>query len=216
MRGWSRIGVLLLALAFVPSAGRAQQSRNFRLGLYFDENAESCVTSMTNFSSVRVYVFGYLDPGTLVNGVILRLELQPHFRALTSSVKPPKDALGNASGDLTAARGLDLTLQQCIVADGTRPLELFSFLLEYLDTSCQECQQPNVVLQLAGGIGASDSTASIMPRVKLCPDDPVGGHGELVEAPSLRATLNCTADCPCALGVQPKTWAEIKRLYREP
>jgi hypothetical protein len=216
MRGSSRIGILLLALAFAPTMARAQQSRNFRVGLYFDANAQSCVTSLVNFSSVRVYAFAYVEPGTQLNGVILRLQLQPGFRALTTSVEPAVH-YSVVSGDLTGSHGLDLTWQECVEADGSAPVKLFSFLLEYLDFSCQECQAPNVVLELAGGIGGSDSTAAITPRVKLCdPEDPVGGHGELVEARSLRATLNCTTDCPCALGVQPKTWAEIKQLYREP
>lgn len=217
MRGWSRIGILLLALAFAPAMARAQQAHNFRVGLYFDQSATTCVTSLANFSSVRVYVFAFVEPQTQLNGVILRLQLQPGFRALTTSVQPPKGApFSVVAGDLTGSHGLDMTWQKCVAAPESGPVELFSFLLEYLDPSCQECQQPNVVLQLAGGIGGSDSTASIQPRVKICPDDPVGGHGELVEAPSFRATLNCTANCPCTLAVEPKSWAEIKRLYREP
>ena len=221
MRGSSRIGILLLALALAPAMARAQQSRNFRVGLYFDADAQSCVTSIANFSSLRVYAFAFVEAGTPLNGVIVRLQLQPGFRAQTASVKPPKMArFSVVSGDLTGSHGMDMTWQECVVAEGPEgsvPVELFNFDLEYIDlTHPSGYQSPNVVLEVAGGVGASDSTASILPRVKLCPDDPVGGHGELVEARSLRATLNCTTDCPCALGVQPKTWAEIKQLYREP
>ena len=218
MRGSSRIGMLLLALAFAPAVARGQQTRNFRVGLYFDADAQSCVTSLANFDSVRVWAFAFVDPGTQLNGVILRLQLQPGFQALTRTVRPPKAArFSDLSGDLTGAKGLDMTWQQCVVADGLTPIQLFSFRLDYFDISRpSEYQQPNVVLEFAGGTGATDSTASIMPRVKLCPDDPVGGHGELIEGGSLRATLNCTADCPCALGVQGRTWTEVKQLYREP
>jgi hypothetical protein len=218
MRGSSRIGMLLLALAFAPAVARGQQTRNFRVGLYFDADAQSCVTSLANFDSVRVWAFAYVDPGTQVNGAILRLELPPAFQALTRTVRPPKAAqFSNLSGDLTGAKGLDMTWQKCVASDGLTPIQLFSFRLDYFDIFCpSECQVPDVVLQFAGGTGAADSLASIMPRVKLCPDDPVGGHGELIESPSLRATLNCTTDCPCTLGVQAKTWAEVKQLYREP
>jgi hypothetical protein len=218
MRGSSRIGMLLLALAFAPAVARGQQTRNFRVGLYFDADAQSCVTSIANFDSVRVWAFAFVGPETQVNGAILRLELPPNFRAETRYLRPPKAVhFPLLSGDLTSNRGLDMTWQQCVASNAVTPVELFSFRLEYLNPLCQDCPVPNdVVLQFAGGTGATDSTASIMARVKLCPDDPVGGHGELIEAPSLRATLNCTTDCPCTLGVQAKTWAEIKQLYREP
>jgi hypothetical protein len=74
--------------------------------------------------------------------------------------------------------------------------------------------RPNLLVDVRGA--ALDSlSAALEPQLRLCdPMMPDGeGRGFLV-APSVDATLNCTAACGCTTALAAATWGIVKALFR--
>ena len=66
-----------------------------------------------------------------------------------------------------------------------------------------------------GGVAVADSVSYMEPQVKICPES-LEEDPDFVNAPSYRATLNCSSNCPCETSVMAKTWGWVKTLFREP
>src|SRR5512145_1653975 len=80
---------MLAGILAGPSPAAAQT--DFRLGVFFDVGAQSCVTEIRNNAPAqRAYVYALVPPGTLVNGALLRLIL-PHG-LIVDTVRPPHSA----------------------------------------------------------------------------------------------------------------------------
>jgi len=204
-----------IALAMVagilagPSPAAAQT--DFRLGVFFDSGAQSCVGEIRNYADPqRAYVYALVPAGTLVNGALLRLVL-PHG-LFADNLRPPHSAL--LEGTLTGPTGLEITLQECQPASG--PVLLLQFDYHQSDGNVDPGGRvPDMLLQIKGG-ATGDSLTFEKPQVKIGGNDCVGGTSQLVESIALQSTLNCTADCPCTTAVQRTTWAEVKRRFLHP
>ena len=204
----STAAVFSCAFGVLVSSARSQE-----VGLYFDENATICVAPIENFGpALKVRIYAFVAPGDTLNGAVLGLDLPSGFRVTNQEV-PPKDQ-NTIEGDITSATGVDITLSPCVV--GGAPVHLLSFDLQHLDSENPDARVEDLVLKLRGGTNVADSLNFVEPQLKFCPDDPIGGVPELVEATALMATLNCTGECPCTVTVRRRTWADFKRLYLEP
>jgi hypothetical protein len=73
---------------------------------------------------------------------------------------------------------------------------------------------PDLLLEVKGGVILADSLSFDKPQVKLCPEDPINGEPEYVEAAPIRSMLNCDSDCPCVTPLRSRTWADVKHLFR--
>jgi hypothetical protein len=206
--------IALTMASAVLHSGAPVQSEEYRVGLFFDEGARSCVGEIRNYDNqgVEAHIFAFVPDGTAVNGALVGIELPPGL--ILRSLKEIKDA--NYSGDMTSPDGLDITLVNCPVASG--PVMLGTLDLIQVDDRYPESPRiPDIALWLRGGVTEADSLKFERPQVKVCdPDDPIGGTPELVEALSFRATLNCSSDCPCVTGIEAKTWGWVKRRFKGP
>lgn len=198
--------LVCVLLAPTPSAA-------LEIGIFFDENASSCVAEIQNFGpAVKAHVFAFVPPDTLLNGAVLRLELDSGF--VVHNQEAAKGQGNGLEGDIASPTGVDVTLAEC--PPGGAPVLIMRF-----DLLLQDIDNPggveNVIFKLRGGTVVADSLDLTEPNLKVCdPDDPLGGEPELAPAVALQATLNCTSECPCTVAVQRRTWAELKRLYLEP
>lgn len=206
---WARRVAAAVTIVVAAVSGVAAQTQ--RVGVFFDENAQSCVGEISNHSEVTAHVFAFVTPGTVLNGAILGLELPAGF-VLRETILPKQS---NSEGLLTASTGLDVTLWSCPVATG--PVLLVSFTLRQADFSLPGgARTPNVALRLRGGAVLADSLVKEKPHVKLCPEDPINGVPTFVEVESQGAMLNCDGDCPCTTAVQAATWTRLKSVFRKP
>jgi hypothetical protein len=190
-----------LTCSAVPSM--AQQ-----VGVFLDPQGQSCVGEILPFGRADVYVLAFLDEEVEFNGAMLSLRL-PGGVGIVDGVDGivwPRDTM--QSGNLLADTGLNLEFQRCPRVSGV--VELFHMTLE--DVSPSEDPRPNLLIEVGGA--TVDSLLLPQPQLKVCVDGDPGG-GRLVPATGLRATLNCTNDCPCSVAVLPTTWSAVKRRYRE-
>ncbi len=201
----------LLCFALVVRFTPAQAAE---VGLFFDENAETCVESIENFGpGVKIFVFAFAPSGVTLNGASLRLELPAGI--VVANEQEPRDGQNTLTGNIDASLGVDVTLSPCVPGGG--PVLLMSFELSHFDPSDPSAHFEDLELKLRGGTIVADSLDLVEPNLKICdPDDPLGGEFELQEAVSLRATLNCTTECPCTTAIRQRTWADFKRLYLKP
>ncbi len=193
-------------------AGAAVAQSAFRIGVFFDSNAQSCTGEIRNFEQPpqRAYVYALVPAGTVVNGALLRL-VPPHG-LIIDDLLPPHSA--QLDGTFTGSEGLEITLQVCQPANG--PVLLLSFDFHQFDSEVEPGGiVPDMRLQLKGGATA-DSLAYEKPQVKIGGEDCINGVPQLVEAEALQSTLNCTADCPCTTPVRSTSWADVKRRFLRP
>lgn len=191
----------------------AARANALEIGIFFDENAESCVAEIQNFGpAVKAHVFAFVSADTALNGAVLRLELDSGF--VVRNEEAAKGQGNGLEGEIASPTGVDVTLAEC--PPGGAPVLLMTFDLELADPDLKD-PVADVRLKLRGGTVVADSLDLTEPNLKVCdPDDPLGGDPELKPAVALQATLNCTSECPCTVAVQRRTWAELKRLYLEP
>ena len=65
------------------------------------------------------------------------------------------------------------------------------------------------------GVGV-DSIMALHPQLLICdPEDPLGAERGRIPAPSVDAVFNCTVQCGCTTALRPRSWTEMKILYRE-
>jgi hypothetical protein len=203
----SRPALVRAALLVTGLAGLgAPAARTQTLGLYFDAAGTSCTAAISSFGTLQVYLVARLDTGDELVGAIFRIRMPSGIVITEDSVQFPRNVGGVMDGTVTS--GMNLQLFPCQPTD--EPVVLLQF--EIWESSLQP--RTDLVLELEGF--AEDSlTSSNMPQIKICdPQDP-GGHTSLVPTPKARANLNCTADCPCIVGVERRRWGGIKSLYRE-
>lgn len=203
--------VALPCLAFLFLAPAAEGRG---IGLFFDENAETCVAEIGNFDPpIKVWIFAFADPGDTLQGAILRLERPQGFEV--TNVELPREGHYTMAGDLTSANGADITVSPCTLS--TAPVLLMTFELQHFDTAPgAPARVWDLQLPLRGGTIVADSLTLVEPHLKLCAADPIEGRAELVLAEVRPSTLNCTSECPCTVGVARSSWAEFKRLFLEP
>jgi hypothetical protein len=202
------VASLLCLLISVSSA----TSQEYRVGVFFDDSGQTCVGEIRNFGSdVRAHIFAVVPEGTEMNGAVLGLDLPPGI--ILREVTWAKNV--DAEGNLVSRSGLDFTFLGCPPATG--PVLLASLVLYQSDDNYEGgVRVPDIQLLLRGGVTAADSVSYVDPQVKICSGDPLGGDPDFVRAPSYRATLNCSSNCPCETSVMAKTWGWVKSLFREP
>ena len=189
-------------------AGGALPSVAQQIGVFVDPQGQSCVGEIRPFGRADVYVLAFLDEEVEFNGALLSLRL-PGGVGIVNGVDGivwPRDTMH--SGNLLADTGLNLEFQRCPRVSGV--VELFHMTLE--DVSPGEDPRPNLLIEVGGA--TVDSLSVMHPHLKVCVDGNPG-DGRLVPATGLRATLNCTNDCPCSVAVEPATWSAVKRRFRE-
>jgi hypothetical protein len=205
------VAVPFLALVLFAPAADARE-----VGLFFDENAETCVRDVHNFAPpVKVWVFAFADPGDTLQGALLRFNRPAGFE-VTAQELPRDGGLHTKTGDLIEPDGIEITLSPCVVTSSA-PILLMTFDLQHFDRNMGSGSQVwDLELQLRGGTIIADSLTLLDPHLKLCAADPIEGETELVVAENRPSTLNCTSECPCTVGVARRSWAEFKRIFLEP
>lgn len=202
---------LAMVTAILASARAASAQSEFRIGVFFDTGARSCVSEIRNNGPTQsAYVYALVPNGTVVNGALLRLVV-PHGLVITS-YRPPHSV--HFDGTLTGSAGLEITMQLCEPATG--PVLLLSFDFHQFDENVLPgAIVPDMLIQVKGG-ATTDSLVYEKPQVKIAGDDCLNGVSQLVEAVALQSTLNCTADCPCTTAVRTSSWADVKRRFLRP
>lgn len=202
MRRRFRILLALCACALAAAPARAQ-----RVGLFFDDQATLCAAPILPLGpSVHVWVFAFPPPDSVIGGVAFKLQLPPMmFVAAGSLVLPRNPQVSSTEGDLLS--GITIRYSSCI--SGISPLLVAEMDLD--DRSFSPRSDLRVTLV---GV-ATDSIAVIVPEILICdPDDPLGAERGRLQSPSVDATFNCTVNCYCTTALRPRSWSEMKFLYR--
>ncbi len=200
-----------MVAGILACARTAAAQSEFRIGVFFDSGAQSCVGEIRNYApEQRAYVYALVPDGTVLNGALLRLVL-PHGLVVGSVLLPH---MAETRGTLTGPEGLEITLQDCLPASG--PVLLLRFDFHQFDRDVDPGGMvPDMRMQIKGGATA-DSLAFEKPQVRIAGEDCINGTPQLVEALALQSTLNCTADCPCTTAVRRSSWADVKRRFLRP
>lgn len=192
----------LCACAFLAAPARAQ-----RVGLFFDDQATLCSAPILPLGpSVHVWVFAFPPPDSVISGVAFKLQLPPMMAVAAGSLVLPRDPrVASTEGDLLG--GITIRYSSCIT--GITPL-----LVAEMDLDDRSFTARNDLRVTLVGV-ATDSVAVNVPEILLCdPDDPLGAERGRLQSPSIDATFNCTFNCYCTTALRPRSWSEMKFLYR--
>ena len=92
--------ILLGLVCIWFAASDSARAEEYRVGVYFDEAAQSCVGEIRNYGAdVRIHIFAFVPLGSEVNGALLSLDLPPGYLLRERYV--PKDVTVKPE-DLTA------------------------------------------------------------------------------------------------------------------
>ena len=200
---------VLAAVAVVAGwAVAAMPARAQRIGVFFDAQATVCEAPILPFQSVHVWLFAFPPPDSVVNGVALKLQLPPSMFIRDGSVRLPRNPrVSSTTGDFLG--GITIHYGNCIT--GISPLLVAEM---DLDDRYLFGMRSDLRVTLVGV--ATDSIAVIVPEILICdPGDPLGAERGRLQAPSIDAVFNCTAHCGCTTALRPRSWSEMKFLYRE-
>lgn len=189
-------------LAATPAPAAAQ-----RLGLFFDAQATQCATSIPTFGSAHTWIFAFPPPDSLISGVAFKLLLPAQMAVAQGSLVLPREPrVASTEGDLLT--GMTIRYDACM--SGVSPL-----LVAEMDIDDRAFVARNDLRVTLVGVGV-DSIASQYPQLIICdPGDPLGGERGRIPSPSVDAVFNCTAHCGCTTALRPRSWSEMKFLYRE-
>lgn len=189
------------ALAAAPA--RAQ-----RVGLFFDAQATVCAAPIVPLQSVHLWLFAFPPPDSVISGVAFKLQLPPDMAVAAGSVVFPRNPqVASTMGDPLG--GITIRYAGCI--SGISPL-----LVAEMDLDDRYLFGMRNDLRVALVGVATDSIAVTVPEILICdPGDPLGAERGRMMAPSIDAVFNCTAHCGCTTALRPRSWSEMKFLYRE-
>lgn len=201
-RFWGPV-LFLCVLGWAAPPVRAQ-----RLGLFFDDQATVCSAPILPFGpSVHVWVFAFPPPDSVISGVAFKLQLPADIFIAEGSLVLPRDPrVASTEGDPLG--GITIRYSSCIT--GISPLLVAEM---GLDDRSRLGVRNDLRITVVGV--ATDSIASNNPEILICdPDDPLGAERGRLKAPSVDATFNCTFNCYCTTALRPRSWSEMKFLYR--
>jgi len=188
-------------------AGAAAPAQAQRLGLFFDEQATLCSAPILPLGpSVHVWVFAFPPPDSVISGVAFKLQLPPMMAVAAGSLVLPRNPrVSSTEGDLLG--GITIRYSSCIT--GISPL-----LVAEMDLDDRAFSPRNDLRVTLAGV-ATDSLAALVPEILICdPGDPLGAELGRMPSPSVDATFNCTFNCYCTTALRPRSWSEVKFLYR--
>jgi hypothetical protein len=201
--------VVFVLGAIVPGALLAQ-----RLGLFFDEAATSCTTTITGFQQVHVYLNAFMPAvvptDSSIGGALFSVQLPPMVHIVPKSVTLRDVLIYSVDGDLDNLYNLNIRFRNCQARSTGSPLQLLEF--DVYDSGGST--RPNLVMQITGS--GTDSLQGIVPRYGICDPNDRDIYLGYVNAPSIDATFNCTHHCYCTTAIESRSWSAVKSLYREP
>jgi hypothetical protein len=198
-----RIAVALLAgvAALLPGRGEGQ-----RIGLFFDETATVCTSTIAPFGDCRhIWVCAYIPPELPAGAVYLKMQLPVGIQICDNSETYPRELVLEHHGTLT--NGVGILLRDCVV--DSSPLVVAE--CEIFDQGLTP--RNNMMLHLVGAPHDSVN-APLYPQIAICDPEFPEHHLGYVDAPSVDAWLNCDHECGCTTAVVPRTWAAVKLLYQ--
>ena len=201
--------VLAAGVVFAGWALPAMPASAQRVGLFFDDRATLCEAPILPFGqSVHVWVFAFPPPDSVIGGVAFKLQLPPNMYVAAGSLRlPGRPPVASTTGDLLG--GITIRYGACVT--GISPFLVAEMALDDRD---RFGMRNDLRVTLVGV--ATDSMVADVPEILICdPGDPLGAERGRLRAPSIDAVFNCTAHCGCTTAVRPRSWSEMKFLYRE-